>query len=142
MRYDLKEHLEPRMSGAVPWGHIEPMDVLRAINHISLGGSWMTYGGWFLRPDRKLNKDWARYFPLTNQGGGYTGEALVFVYGGGGYWKKEVPGEWVGTKPEVFRVAICKHEKEGSGTQDQERRGYHPGRCKHCGLDMSVDSGD
>jgi hypothetical protein len=37
--------------------------------------------------------------------------------------------------------AICKHEKvEGAGADHQ--RGWHPGHCGKCGMDMSVDSGD
>lgn len=41
------------------------------------------------------------------------------------------------------RVAACqKHEMVGTGTRDEATRGWHPGHCKHCGKDMSVDSGD
>jgi hypothetical protein len=34
------------------------------------------------------------------------------------------------------------HEPIGTGTRDEARRGWHPAKCKHCGKDMSVDSGD
>jgi hypothetical protein len=33
------------------------------------------------------------------------------------------------------------HERVGTGTHMQARRGWHPGTCRHCGMDMSVDSG-
>ncbi len=144
MHYDLQEHLMPRITGQVRWESVEPMDLLQAVNHITMGGVWMTYGGWFKPPgmaDHGAGK-WARYFPSTGQGGGYTGEAVVFVYGSGGYWQRNNPEEWVGTKPTAFRVAICKHEKVGSGSADDARRGWHPGACRLCGLDMTVDSGD
>jgi len=142
--FDLKEHLEPRISGKVRWEHAEEIDLLNAVNNITMGGQQVTYSGWFRKPDTPANgsNKWARYFLTTNQGGSLTGEALVFVYGGGGYYDRANPTEWQGTKPSAYRVAICKHEKEGSGTPDQERRGWHPGRCAKCGLDLSVDSGD
>lgn len=34
------------------------------------------------------------------------------------------------------------HEPEDQGSYDDHRRGWHPAKCKHCGMDMSVDSGD
>ncbi len=33
------------------------------------------------------------------------------------------------------------HERVGTGTHDEYRRGWHSGKCKHCGMDMSRDSG-
>lgn len=141
MRYDLNEHLEPRISGKVRWEHAEPVNLLNAANTITMGGIWTTYGGWFQKPGSQHKKDWARYFLMSGQGGGLTGEALVFVYGSGGRWNRENPDEWVGTKPCAYRVAICKHEKE-EGAGANPSRGWHPGKCKHCGLDMTVDSGD
>lgn len=39
------------------------------------------------------------------------------------------------------RFAICEHEKEDAPGANHER-GWHPGRCKKCGLDMTYDSGD
>lgn len=41
------------------------------------------------------------------------------------------------------REATCPgHERESTGSLDQARRGWHPAKCKHCGMDMSIDSGD
>lgn len=34
------------------------------------------------------------------------------------------------------------HEAVGTGTREQSMRGWHPAHCRHCGMDMSVDSGD
>lgn len=34
------------------------------------------------------------------------------------------------------------HERVGTGSHSDSRRGWHPGKCKHCGMDMSYDSGD
>jgi hypothetical protein len=41
------------------------------------------------------------------------------------------------------REAACPgHERISTATRDQERYGNHRGECKHCGKDMSYDSGD
>jgi hypothetical protein len=45
-------------------------------------------------------------------------------------------------KPRVFKFALCKHEKTEEGHTPNHGRGWHPGHCKHCGLNMTVDSGD
>jgi hypothetical protein len=34
------------------------------------------------------------------------------------------------------------HERVSTATREQENRGNHRGECKHCGKDMSLDSGD
>lgn len=34
------------------------------------------------------------------------------------------------------------HERVETATRDEARRGWHRGECKHCGKDMSYDSGD
>lgn len=138
--YTLADDLKPRIESG-RWEHAEPYDMLRAVNHITMGGQWVTYGGWFRRPETNDAK-WARYFLTSGQGGDLTGEALVFVYGGGGYYSRETPDEWIGTKPTAWKVAICKHQKAGGGTREQEQRGWHPGACALCGMDMTVDSGD
>jgi hypothetical protein len=46
------------------------------------------------------------------------------------------------TKPRVFKFALCKHEKTEEGHRPNQGRGWHPGHCKHCGMDLTVDSGD
>lgn len=38
--------------------------------------------------------------------------------------------------------ACPKHEMLYTSTASQSRIGWHQGRCKHCGKDMSYDSGD
>lgn len=41
------------------------------------------------------------------------------------------------------RQANCPgHERESTETIEQGQRGWHPAHCKHCGADMSYDSGD
>jgi hypothetical protein len=38
--------------------------------------------------------------------------------------------------------ACAGHERISTATRDQTRYGNHRGECKHCGKDMSYDSGD
>lgn len=41
------------------------------------------------------------------------------------------------------REAACPgHERIETATREQAKRGNHIGECKHCGKDMSWDSGD
>lgn len=47
-----------------------------------------------------------------------------------------------GGRAVVYSFAICLHEKTEEGHKPNHSRGWHPGHCKHCNLDMSIDSGD
>lgn len=41
------------------------------------------------------------------------------------------------------REAACPgHERVGTATREEANRGNHRGKCKHCGKNMSYDSGD
>ena len=43
----------------------------------------------------------------------------------------------------MIKEAACPgHERIETATQEQANRGDHRGCCKHCGKDMSYDSGD
>ena len=46
-------------------------------------------------------------------------------------------------KARLAREAACPgHERIETATREQANRGDHRGECKHCGKDMSYDSGD
>ena len=34
------------------------------------------------------------------------------------------------------------HERVETATREEANRGWHRGECKHCGMNMSYDSGD
>lgn len=34
------------------------------------------------------------------------------------------------------------HERTGIAAREEANRGWHSGKCRHCGKDMSYDSGD
>jgi hypothetical protein len=101
----------------------------RGVSDIAAGGSLDGIPG--IRsakfPGQRLGS-WARYFLNHTQGGAHDGTGYAMVWG--------TPGG------KIFKFAICKHNKTGSRTREQEIRGWHPGRCSRCGLDLSVDSGD
>ena len=43
----------------------------------------------------------------------------------------------------VAREAACHgHERIETATREESNRGWHRGECRHCGKDMSYDSGD
>lgn len=74
---------------------------------------------------------WARAFLSFTQGGKLDGTGMLLIYRG-----------YNGDKaPRTARFAICKHEKKIGGGASPSR-GWHPGRCAKCDLDMTVDSGD
>ena len=70
---------------------------------------------------------YARYAFGSTQGGVFDGTGYVMLYAGG-----------VG---KIGTFAICEHEKV-PGRGGNPDRGWHPGTCSKCGLDMTVDSGD
>lgn len=128
--YSLDADLEPIIKGEVPLPNFEPMDVGNVINTIAACGHSMVPKWGYAKVDG--HKDWAQYF-LTHEG--MSSRNL----GGGGY-VLIYQGKWKG-EPRVGRFAICKHEKELAPSANPSR-GWHPGACKKCGLDMTVDSGD
>lgn len=75
------------------------------------------------------HKTWAHYFltNYSNMGGDPDGSGYVIIYGS--------------AKPKVGRFAICKHEKKLAAGANPAR-GWYPGACVKCGLDMTIDSGD
>jgi hypothetical protein len=78
----------------------------------------------------------AIYHLNCGQGGGLTGEGVVVVDVAGLVKYRAIPESII-----AGRFTFCKHEKvEGAGANHS--RGWHPGYCDKCGLDMSVDSGD
>lgn len=55
----------------------------------------------------------------------------------GASWKEREP-----PMPSAWLLSICKHDIEDSSTPEGRMRGWHPARCKKCGINLSVDSSD
>lgn len=126
--YTLEDDLMPIIKGNVPLPNFEE-ESIQAVARLTYYYNGATSGR--ARTDTTFPQT-AMYFLNTGQGGGYTGEGTVLFHGG---WKD---GKSVAR---MGRFSICKHEKiVGAGARPE--RGWHPGHCGKCGLDMSVDSGD
>lgn len=118
------QQLQDMMNGKSLVPNEEEMDLGRAVSNASL--SWDVVPS-KLRLKSDGHTEWAIYFLGQTQGGFYDGSGMILSYGHG--------------KGRAIRFALCKHEKvDGPGANP--RRGWHPGYCKLCGLDMTVDSGD
>lgn len=103
---------------------------LVANNIAALGHSMDTRWGWFKSDGRKV---WAMYF-LTR------GANMSHVLDGGGYVVAYANGR-EGVAPIAGHFAICQHKKSSHAGANPSR-GWHPGHCEKCGLDMTIDSGD
>lgn len=143
-RYTIEDDLLPIIEGRAPLPNTEDTDPLLLLSNLASGGHSVTpKWGWSLRHEGRNagRKQWTQFFLCPTAMGGqgtFDGSGYAVIYGGSRYdqeSKVTVP------TPIVMRFAICKHEKL-IGTDARPERGWHPGSCKHCGLDMSVDSGD
>lgn len=119
-------------SGGPQLPNYEPMDVAAAASSIACGAGLLAepYGGSYARIDGAERPRWARYFYGMTQRGFRDGTGLVLIYGDP-FVKDARAG----------RFALCKHKKV-MGFGANPSRGWHPGHCELCGLDMTVDSGD
>lgn len=110
------------LKGDAPLPNTEPAEPLeKGVNNIaSLGHMQEPKWGYSLGPDG--HKAWTQYFLHVFDGSGY---ALIYGPRGG----------------RIIRFAICKHQKKTHSGANPSR-GWHPGHCIKCGLDLSVDSGD
>lgn len=133
-RYDLQVDLKPYIS---PWGgelalpNWEPIELQKfARKFVGMGGIDVYPGQPGLKvPENHYRTRYGRIFTTHGQGNGWDGCGYAIVDTG-----------W-GNDPAVGHWAICKHEKvEGAGANHM--RGWHPGFCSKCGMDMTVDSGD
>jgi hypothetical protein len=127
MTYEMDRDMQPIIDGKVPLPNAEPIDsdVGAAVLHYRV-----MRAGHALMPNGRT--EWnARFFLDCGQGGQLEGSGIVA-------WSAWKDGAYRATG---LRFAICKHEKKDDPGADHQR-GWHPGRCVKCGLDMTVDSGD
>ena len=110
------------LKGDTPLPNTEPVRTLEeGVNNIaSLGHSLTPKWGHSYRPDG--HKSWTQYFLNVFDGSGY---ALIYGMRGGS----------------MVRFTICKHQKKTHAGANPSR-GWHPGHCIKCGLDLTVDSSD
>jgi hypothetical protein len=127
--YSFDDDLKPIVEGKVPLPNIVDIDPLLFLNNLAaVGHGLMPKWGYSSIDGRK---QWTQFYLSSGQGGGLNGQGYAVRYGPS-YPKPE---------PRVMRFAICKHEKVAAPGANPSR-GWHPGHCSKCGLDMTVDSGD
>jgi len=129
--YTIERDIEPIMKGEVPLPNPEPIEGNLAA-HI-LYYSSMQSGRCVLLPGETSKKWNVSFFLDKGQGGQLEGSGIVAWT----CWDHEKRDSGA----TGLRFAICKHTKvDGPGANHS--RGWHPGKCSKCGLDMTVDSGD
>jgi hypothetical protein len=131
--YSLEADLMPIIEGKVELPNAKPIDtdIGAAILHYSemhCGQALISA----LAAGGIGNKQWnARFFLDYGQGGQLYGSGIVA-------WTAWKDGAYRATG---MKFAICEHKKVVAAGANPSR-GWHPGACEKCGLDMSVDSGD
>lgn len=129
--YTLERDLLPIMRGDVVLPNPEPIngDLASVVLHYNA----MQSGRCVLLPGGTGKKWNVSYFLDHGQGGQLYGSGVVAWT----CWDHE------NRRPGAagLRFAICKHTKVDSAGADH-MRGWHPGKCSKCGLDMTIDSGD
>jgi hypothetical protein len=149
--FDLREDLTPIMTGLtdVPNFKAWDRDPLDFLNHLTLGGIWTPNGAGYAKVyhEGQQHSGWAKFFLHTTQGGGFDGSGDVIIYASPKYDPdaESVPGSLMKGRMVggaiIGRFAICDHKKVDHPDADH-RRGWHPGHCEKCGMNMTVDSGD
>lgn len=79
--FDYQTEIVPRAQGALPWEHVEPVNLAKTLSNVAACAGWAAYPGiaWVTKPGQS-HPDWARIFLHTTQGGGYTGQAHALVW--------------------------------------------------------------
>lgn len=129
--YTLERDLMPIMRGDVVLPNPTPIDgdIGAAILHYNQ----MRSGCSVLLPGDASRKWNVSFFLDHGQGGQLYGSGIVAW----AKWDNEKRA-YVATG---LRFAICQHTKVDAPGANHSR-GWHPGSCSKCGLNMTVDSGD
>lgn len=98
----------------------DPKKALEVLGR-SLGKMYMPYA--FM-----INERNRAYYPriftdTAGMGSGFPGSGAILT-----------------TQGKVYSFFMCEHDWDESGANHS--RGWHPKRCKKCGFDASIDSGD
>jgi hypothetical protein len=149
--YDLREDLTPIMTGLADVPNFKPYegDPLEFMNNLTLGGQWTPSDAGYAKVfyEGQTHQGWAKFFLHTTQGGQFDGTGNVIIYKSPRYDADAEPkpgsmikGRMVGGAI-IGSFAICDHKKLDHPSANHQR-GWHPGHCEKCGLDLTVDSGD
>lgn len=135
MKYELERDLNPIVEGKLPLPNFERKELADVMNNVAAcGHSMLAKWGWAKGVEDNRNQ-WAMFFLMPSS----MGDANRGMFDGSGY--VVVYNSRYKQGPIAGAFAICKHEKQDAPGANHER-GWHPGKCKKCGLDMTVDSSD
>ena len=115
-----------------PLPNLKPVDIDHFLGDLTSRGHMMEYRWGYTRTEPGGRSEWTALFIMDHA---RYGVCYAVRYEGGN--KGGVPGRVIS----VYTWALCDHEFE-AGPGGNPSRGWSPGRCKKCGEDMSVDSGD
>lgn len=123
-----KDFDENYVKGDKALPHFKPMPYAEFLNRLAAGGHSMPSRFGYARLQGESGyTGWTMFFLNTTQGGAIDGTGILVRYNN----KEPITGTF----------AICDHEKvDGHGANHS--RGWHPGSCGKCGLNMTVDSSD
>lgn len=127
--YTLETDLMPIVEGKVALPNFKPVSLEKAVASVAATRGPGIRGNVCL--PGATHREWAQFFLDRGQGGSLEGTGLVLYY-------TVVKGYGVGA---AATFAICEHKKVAAPGANPSR-GWHPGHCEKCGLDLSVDSGD
>lgn len=141
--YKVEVDLLPYMNPLTPWNKQLPLpnlelvsDPMEGLRLISWHNQWVKhYNAGFKVPRQNPKYDpgfstYCHLFLMANMdGSSWKGSGLLVTSHNTDHGR-------------VFKFALCAHEKTTEGHSPNPGRGWHPGHCKLCGMDMTVDSGD
>jgi len=127
------DDFKPLFDGVVPLPNFEPLPMWQVAGMATSFYGKLHEGAYAkIAPSRDRSWKRALYMLTCGQGGGLTGEGYVIAAVA---WRADESSVVTG------RFALCKHKKIARADANPDR-GWHPGHCEICGLDMTVDSGD
>ena len=129
---DFASYLNFLLQGHVELPNFQTIDTDRGLNTIAAGAGLEATGVVHVRLPGMTRTTWARAFLGKTQGQAYDGTGYVIIYKGIGIPADLMP---------IGRFEICQHSfvaRRGGNPS----RGWNPGYCAHCALDMTVDSSD
>lgn len=124
--------LTPIFEGKLPVPNLEEMPAEKGLERLAHASGGIR--GRIRLDPKSHNTEWATWFPGYEGMGSLGGNGLVV-------WSHTEHEPEYRHYGKVATFAICRHEFV-AGPGGNPSRGWNPGFCRWCGMDLSVDSGD
>lgn len=133
---DFADRVELILKGDAPLPNAEVTDPARFLANLASGGHCMApEWGWSTLSSGSLDharKSWTQFFLRSEPNMSTKGSRTS----GAGFAVRYEHGNGV-----VYDWAICRHKKVDAAGANHSR-GWSPGHCALCGINMTIDSGD